>query len=340
MAAAPVAAACGGDGVDLPKDLALGTTTSSTTTSTSTTSTTAPPLLQPLTGHVHTGDPAILQRPALIIKINNIDSRPPNQARPQAGMNQADIVYEERTEGGITRFAAVFHSQDADPVFPVRSARLTDLEICAQFGRPLFANSGGNRIVMDAVHSANLVAVGHEELGNDYFYRLPDRRAPHNLATNTPRLWSVTPPGTPPPAPVFTYRPAGTPPAAYGVPANGVLVHYGGGTGAVPVEHRFDPNIGGWSRLQNGTPHLDVTGAGVAPKNLIVQFINYDGTRGVLSGEGDVWVFTAGQVVGGRWFRHDPAAPTSFVDPAGTPIALEPGRTWVLLPPPGGGTIL
>jgi hypothetical protein len=336
VAAAPVAAACGGGGDPLPKELALGTTTS---TSTSTTSTTAPPVIQPLTGLVHVQDPLVLGRPALIVKINNIDSRPPEQARPQAGLNQADVVYEERTEGGITRFAAVFHSQDADPVFPVRSARLTDIEICAQFGRPLFANSGGNRIVMDAVHSANLVAVGHEELGNDYFYRLPDRRAPHNLATSTQRLYSASPAGLAPPAPILTYRQPFTPPAG-GVPANGVQVAYGGGPGAVPVEHRFDGNINGWARIQNGTPHVDVAGVQVAPQNVIVQFIHYEGTRGVLSGEGEAWVFTGGHVVRGTWRRTEPYAPTAFIDAAGNHIGMEPGRTWILLPPPGGGVIL
>jgi hypothetical protein len=337
MAAAPVAAACGG-GDDLPKDLALGSSTT-TSTSTSTTSTTAPPVVQPLTGLVHVQDPAVLQRPALIIKINNIDSRPPDQARPQAGINQADVVYEERTEGGITRFAAVFHSLDADPVYPVRSARLTDIEICAQFGRPMFANSGGNRSVMNAVHAANVIPVGHEDLGNNYFYRLPDRRAPHNLATSTPLLYSVRPPDALPPAPILTYRQPFTPPAG-GVPANGVHVVYGGGPGSVPVEHRFDGNINGWARTQNGTPHVDVAGVQVAPQNLIVQFINYEGTRGVLTGEGEAWVFSGGHVVLARWRRTEPYAPTAFIDAAGNHIGMEPGRTWILLPPPGGGTIL
>ena len=334
LVASPVVAACGG-GDDLPKELALG----STTTSTSSTSTTTPPLLQPLTGAVHTGDPAILNRPALIIKINNIDSSGSDQARPQAGLNQADVVYEERTEGGITRFAAVFHSTDADPVFPVRSARLTDLEICAQFGQPMFANSGGNRSVMNAVHSANLIAVGHEELGNDFFYRLPDRRAPHNLATSTPLLYSVTPAGALPPAPIFTYRQPGDP-LPGGVPATGVRVEYGGGPGSVSVEHRLDPATGRWARSQKGTPHVDVAGVQVAPTNLIVQFIHYEGTRGVLSGSGAAWVFTGGQVVAGSWQRNDPVAPTSFLDAAGAPIALEPGPTWILLPPPFGGALL
>src|SRR5687768_6397590 len=77
----------------------------------------------PLTGLPRT-DEAKLARAALIVKIDNAP-----KGRPQAGINQADIVVEEGVEGGITRLAVIFHSQDpaADTVGPVRSARTTDI---------------------------------------------------------------------------------------------------------------------------------------------------------------------------------------------------------------------
>jgi Protein of unknown function (DUF3048) N-terminal domain/Protein of unknown function (DUF3048) C-terminal domain len=338
LLASPVIAACGG-GEDQAASAPTSARPSTTTSSTTTTSTTAPPPpTQPLTGLVHQGDPAVLQRPALVVKINNIDTNT-DQGRPQSGINQADVVFEERTEGGISRFAAVFQSTDADPVLPVRSARLTDLEITSMLNRPLFANSGGNRTVMGAVHAANLVPVGHEDVGNAYYYRVPGRRAPHNLASSTPALYSLTPAGSLPPAPLFTYREPGTPPAN-GVPSNGVYVEYGGGPAQAPVEYHFDPVSGGWARWQNGTPHVDTIGEQVNTPNLIVQFIQYDGTRGILTGSGEAWVFTGGQLVAGSWQRPDPNIPTAFLDSTGAPIALTPGRTWVLLPPPGGGRLL
>jgi hypothetical protein len=336
LAAAPIAAACGGKG---GADEAAAGTTSSSTTAAPTTTTTAPPPppLQPLTGIVHTGDPAVLARPALVVKINNIDTN--ETGRPQAGINQADVVFEERTEGGISRFAAVFHSTDSDPVLPVRSARYTDIEICSMLNRPLFANSGGNDHVMEAVRSANLVPVGHADVGNDYYYRVSDRRAPHNLASSTPMLYSLAPADSLPPPQMFTYRDPAAPPAG-GVPVGGVHVEYGGGPAQAPVDHLFDAAQGGWARFQKGTPHVDTAGIQVAPPNLIVQFIEYDGTTGILLGGGEAWVFTGGQLVQGSWLRPDPAVPTAFVDAAGAPIALQPGRTWVLLPPPGGATLL
>ena len=104
----------------------------------STTSTTEPPTSTSIPGSsTATGQPrgAVAQltglgveeeltHPALVIKIDNHED-----ARPQFGLNIADVVFEEIVEGNITRFAAVFHSQNADPVGPVRSARTGDFDI-------------------------------------------------------------------------------------------------------------------------------------------------------------------------------------------------------------------
>lgn len=332
LLASPVAAACGGSGGSPDAGVAAPSTTAVPPP-------TAPPVpIQPLTGMVHGGDPAILRRPALVVKVNNLDTGS-NQGRPQAGINQADVVFEERTEGGITRFAAIYHANDADPLFPVRSARMTDLDITSMLNRPLFANSGGDGSVMGAVRAANLVPIGHEDVGDQYYYRLRERRIPHNLATSTPVLYRLTPPEAEPPPPLFRYRPAGTPPVN-GEPAGGVHVQYGGGPAEAPVDHVWDPAVSGWARSQNGTPHVDTAGIRIAPQNLIVQFTNYDGTRGVLTGEGSVLVFTGGVLIRGSWHRPDPTEPTRYVDATGGEILLEPGRTWVLLPPPNGATIL
>lgn len=336
LAAAPVLSACGGgdDGDDAT------TTTEEPTTTSSSTTTTAPPLLAPLTGLPFEGDPATLQRPALIVKINNVDtSSPREQARPQAGLNEADVVFEERTEGGITRFAAVFHSTDADPVLPVRSARLTDLDITSMFNTPLFANSGGNAGVMQAVRSADLVPVGHADVGNGPYYRLSDRVAPHNLATSTQALYALAPEGMEPPPVLFKYREAGAP-ATGGEPARGVHVEYGGGTAQAPVEHEWVESEGGWARTQRGTPHVDIHDVRITPANLIVQFIPYENNRGNLGGSGEAWMFTGGRVIQGRWERPDLSQPTIWRDADGEEVLFAPGRTWILLPPPGGATLL
>jgi hypothetical protein len=168
------AAACGGGGDSTstttsaagPTSSSSSVATTTTTVAPSTTTVVGPPA--PLTGLP--GDPSLATKPVLIVKIDNHP-----EARPQAGLNQADIVYEEIVEG-ITRFAAVFQSTDAAPVGPIRSARTTDLNIFAAYGRPLIAWSGGNACG-EGRRSANIVDVGHGKLGTPgAYYCDPDRR--------------------------------------------------------------------------------------------------------------------------------------------------------------------
>jgi hypothetical protein len=98
--------------------------------------TTAVPILAPLTG-LPVASAAVVPRPAVIVKIDNASA-----AWPQSGIDQADVVYEEVVEGGTTRYLAVFQSQEANPVGPVRSVRETDADIVRPIGG-LFGYSGG-----------------------------------------------------------------------------------------------------------------------------------------------------------------------------------------------------
>lgn len=339
--ATPILVACGGGGDDEAAP-------STTTVPTSTTSTTAPPVLQPLTGLPHGGDPAILARPALVAKIDNADGPNP-LARPQAGLNQADVVFEERVEGSVTRLAAVFHSQDADPVGPIRSFRTTDLEIVSLLNFPLFAWSGANEAFAGLARGGPLVDVGFDA-ATEAYVRDRDRRAPHNLMTSTPALRQRTPAGAGPPAALFSYRAAGTP-LAGGRPVGDVLVSYGRGGGASPVNYRTDGATGTFRRFQRDTPHLDAAGVQVQVENVVIQHVEYRPTgvsdaggnpvpEAQLLGSGPVWVLSGGAIVEGTWSRASSAERTALVDAAGAPIALAPGRTWVALPEVGGTSVV
>ena len=86
-----------------------------------------------------------MNRPALVVKVSNADgSSSSHNARPQAGFNEADVVAELLTEGGVTRLALIFHSADAEDVGPVRSFRTSELDLLPSLGLPLFAYSGAN----------------------------------------------------------------------------------------------------------------------------------------------------------------------------------------------------
>lgn len=278
-------------------------------------------------------------RPALMVKIDNAP-----RARPQVGLNQADLVVEELVEGGITRFAAVFHSQDSDPVGPVRSARSTDIGIASSLQRPLFAYSGANRVFEEQVRQAPLVDVGAKAAPDRYF-RDRGRRAPYNLFSRTSALYQLAPADAVAPPAAFAYRGVGEPPAGAGM----VVVRRGTIRWAAPVEWEWDPAVGGWWRSQAGRRHVDRAGRGVAPANVIFQFVDYRDTglrdtsgavvpEAQVVGEGETWVLTGGHLVPGRWSKASAEAVTRYVDGTGADIRLAPGRTWVELAPPGAGS--
>lgn len=135
----------------------------------------APPTC-PLTGRAAPHD-VVPDRPALAIKVENAP-----EARPQTGLNDADIVFEEPVEGGYTRFIAVYQCAESPRVGPVRSGRMTDPDVLVQFGRPALGYAGGVKAVKDSIAKAGLIDVNYIVAARAYT-RDEARVAPHNLYT-------------------------------------------------------------------------------------------------------------------------------------------------------------
>jgi hypothetical protein len=349
-------AACGGGGDEtLPTTTSARPTTTAepattTTTEAPTTTTTAPPPAPtyPLTG-LPADNPLLLARPALVVKIENADSSS-QTARPQQGLNEADVVYEETVEGSITRFAAVFHSADSpNRVGPIRSFRDTDIALVSDLNHPLYAWSGAHAEWMPVARSMPVTDVGYDAVPGAYF-RDTSRKVPHNLYSTMAALYAYASPADHPPPPLFTYRTADGGLAAGARPATTLDVVFGTGPGSAPVHWQWEPSVGLWTRYQRGTPHVDDNGIQIAPQNLIIQFIDYhdsgyvDSTgatiyTGSLVGSGEAWLLTAGTVAVGTWSKTSPEAITQFTDAEGRPFELTPGRTWVILPWRGVATV-
>jgi hypothetical protein len=332
-----VTASCGGG-----HKAAKGTTTT-TTAPTTTSSTGLPANAAPLTGLPE--DAARRSRPALVVKLDNAPS-----ARPQAGLNQADIAIEEKVEDGVTRFFSIFQSQDADPVAPVRSARSTDIALVTPLNHPLFAYAGANATFQQLVNSAPLVDVGINKQPGEY-RRDPKRPpAPYNLTTSTAALYRHAPAGAQPPPPLFTYRGGGAPVTSAGAAkVAGLHIEFKGVHITTVVDWGWDPAAQVWRRGEAGTAHNDAAGQQITTKNIVVEFVNYVATNqvdtsgtivpeGKVVGAGEAWVLTGGMLVKGTWSKPSNEAVTVYADSAGSPIALTPGQTWLELPPPGTAT--
>jgi hypothetical protein len=290
--------------------------------------------LAPLTGLPdRTG--VTTSRPSLAVKIDNAPD-----ARPQAGLDVADAVFEEVVEGGVTRFIAVFHSAAPDSVGPIRSVRPMDPNIASALGG-LFAYSGGIPEFKSLLRKAPVQDVNYD-VATSAYHKEPGRPAPHNLFASPDALWKMASDKYhhPPPA-LFEYRVAGEP---FGETEAATLrIPYSQLSSA---GYTWDAPSGTWKRTQDGAPHTTVSGVQIAPENVIVQFVatrrlGYVDVSGaavsesIVVGEGDAWVLSAGRVTKGRWSKPDAATPTRYTDAAGNPVKLTPGRTWVHYVPVG-----
>ena len=290
----------------------------------------APGVLYPLTGLAVT-DPIAAGRPALAVKIDNHPI-----ARPQTGLNKADIVFEENVEG-ITRFIAVFHSEGSDPVGPIRSGRTQDIDLLSSYNKPLFAWSGGNANVTRAVNSSSLVNVGHSaSKGKGGYFRSQERKAPHNLYAQTKDLWSLAPEGAGPPPVQFTFRGDSDARPATSTPLDGAKVSMTG----LKVFWKWDAAAKNFVRFTENSrrqlePHVsdDVQ---VNSKNVVVLYATYESSaadkkspHAVTVGKGTGFVLTDGGLMEMKWERANAETPFTFTDNAGAVIRMTPGRTWI-----------
>jgi Protein of unknown function (DUF3048) N-terminal domain/Protein of unknown function (DUF3048) C-terminal domain len=313
-------AACSSSGSAHPA--AKRTTTKLATTTT----TTAPVPTAPETGLPDPGGQS-LTRPALWVKIENTPD-----ARPQAGLASADVVYEQVTEGDITRFIALFNSDVPDVVGPIRSVRVMDADVVSPLGG-IFAYSGGIPSTVALINAAPVHAVDEDAAGAAMF-RDPNKYAPHNLFGRGPQLVALGGTPVPPPA-LFQYQSSTE--QFSGDPVAVVSVGFPSG---FDVQYVYDGASNTWKRSMAGVPFVDASGTQVAPTNIVVQFVNccldgFEGARYQTVGSGDAWIFSGGQLVKGTWQRSDRNQVTQFLDGAGQPIRLNPGRTWVELAPVG-----
>lgn len=281
----------------------------------------------PLTG-IATTDAAAIARPALVVKIDNHPL-----ARPQSGLNEADIVFEENVEQ-LTRFAAIFQSGSSDPVGPIRSGRTQDVAMLGSLNRPLFAWSGGNARVTAAIAGSDLrdLSALNQQRKSAYF-RSNAKPAPHNLYSKTSSLFAFAPADAGPPPAQFTYRDEGT--VSAGDAVAGVNLSMDG----VKVAWEWDAPTQLFLRSSDGKAHRDaVDNAQVSTNNVVVLYVDYKPSPADFKspeaqtiGKGIALVFSDGKVMKATWSRTDRLQPFVLKDSAGSVVALTPGRTFVEL---------
>ena len=326
-----------------PQKTATKATTTTTRAAVTTTTTTVPGLSVPKGNCPLTDVRApggVPNRPALAVKVGN----EPYGARPQSGLNEADIVFDTPAEGFIMRYAAVYQCQNAAQIGPDRSVRWIDWHVLRQLRNPILAYAGGIGYNLNIVaglkwaHAENL-------LGNaaSAGTRTTNRVPPDNLYTSTSALYALAAPfsktyGAPPP--IFSYSaqsPAGSKPVA------SVHINFSYDT---DVSWTWDAATSSWVHSYSDGADIDaLTGAPVTATNVIVLIVRYHfgkyaesiggsgDFKSATIGSGTGYIFRNGQGVKVTWSRRFVTDPWTFVGPNNAKVALAPGRTWVELLP-------
>ncbi len=302
-----------------------------------TTTAPVPVALCPLTGTPAPGG-AVPARPALAVKIGNLTGD-----RPSAGLNQADIVFEEPVEGAITRLVAIFQCRGPSLVGDLRSARQPDAGILAQLSDPIFAHAGGIAPVLNLLSSSPLIDRNVLSGSGSTIIHPSGRYAPYSTFANTAALWALDPTDVTPPAPIFPFA---TAPPAGTVAGSGVSVHIPFSPSS-DVTWQWSAPTSTYLRSYSGAPDRLLDGTQTAATNVVVMTVqteigswveNDEGGREVVvtaTGSGPLLVLRDGAAIAGTWSRSTLTQPASLTGPGGVPITLQPGNTWVELVPAG-----
>jgi hypothetical protein len=273
-----------------------------------------------------TGRPVAADRPVLAVKIDNV--RP---ARPQTGLDQADIVYVEPVEGGLSRILAIYSAEQPRRIGPVRSARESDLELLAQYGRPGLVYSGANRTVLAAIGRAPVVDLSPGRASGAY-RRSSAQSAPHNLLVDARRL---------PERRIDSARDIGfrfgDRPEGQGTETARRTVRYG----AASTTFSWSAKRRRWNVSLDGRAATSVGAGRLAAATVIIQNtrITASDLRDSLGnrtpythtvGSGTATVLRDGVAIRARWSRPSAEDGTTFTTAGGEPLLFAAGQVWVV----------
>ena len=294
-------------------------------------------------------EPSLAQRAVTGVMIeNSVD------ARPQAGLVDAGVVFEAIAEGGITRFLALFQEAQPDYIGPIRSARPYYVRWAAGFDAA-YTHSGGSGEALALIQNLGIKDMDHGTYGNKYFDRVSNRYAPHNVYTSMARLDELrnskgyttstfTPfsrialedkkvevtTETATLAPVF---------------APATTIAFNISSPLYNTSYAYDAATNVYKRTLAGQPHTDErSGKQISPTVVVALVMTYgihpDGVHSNYAniGTGKVLIFQNGVVQEGTWTKSGDKESLSFKDSAGIDIPLQPGQTWITAIPDGRTT--
>ncbi|MDQ1628797.1 MAG: hypothetical protein QOI54_2541 [Actinomycetota bacterium] len=281
-----------------------------------------PPAPSVLSGRVGLAD-----GPLYAVKVDNT-----TRAHPQVGLTKADVVYVEQVEGGVTRLAALFSSAYPKTVGPVRSGRITDIDLLKQYGTVGLFYSGSQTRLLPKLQAAPLKLVSFDANPSGYT-RVRSRPMPYDVIGTFAELRKRAGTVSTPTKVGYTF---GAAPAG-GRPAASVSIRYP----FARVGAQWSAASKRWLLSMDGAPDLAAEGGQLGPSTLVVQYAtvrstSYRDVNGVATpltetvGSGKALIFRDGQVYDGEWKRATATEPTAYTV-AGQPAVFAPGQVWIAL---------
>jgi len=262
-------------------------------------------------------------------------------ARPQTGLQTADVVYEVPVEGSITRFVCVFSDNVPDKILPVRSGRVPFLFIQHEWDA-VFMHYGGAGTTGNHTPVSFYGHPLHDEIKIDvdglkgkwsgYYKRVSGIGAPHNVQGDPKKAQQL-----------YNYSPA-----PLGWLFSGGSAYPGDTVSEINlkmcsndpnfISYTYDPVNDVYMRFMNGKAFMSAeTGKQLTVKNIIVQYSTYLAMSGYkvwnMVGSGSADIYIGGKLIKGSWERSSADGRTIYKDDKGSQIVLRPGNTWIHISP-------
>jgi len=266
------------------------------------------------------------------------------EARPQAGLDKAKIVYEAITEGGITRFMAMYGPESAEKVGPVRSARTYYLDWCLEYDC-FYSHVGGNLDALQLIPKLGIKDLDQFKYGTQAYWREAEqgKATEHTMFTNTDKLYKIAENNGWSMSSDYTSLEFKTEaPLEQRPELSSVIIDFSGP--AYKVKWTYDKASNNYLREMADEPHNDLlTNKQLTAKNVIVQEvqrwnapteINEEGWAMKTVGTGNAKIFIDGKVIDGTWKKTNQEARTKYYGTDGKELSFNPGNSWICIVPP------
>lgn len=268
--------------------------------------------------------PETAKRPILGVMIENSE-----EARPQTGLDSAGIVFEAVTEGGITRYLALYQEDMPLAVGPIRSIRPHFLDWLMGFDASI-AHVGGSAEALDLNDSRNTKSLSQFKYDKPY-YRDDSREAPHDMYARTKDLRALQDELKHKTSkfdqiPRKSDSPGGEPDSASPA-APKVTIDFS--FPSFVAEFRYDTVTNSYTRYLAGEPHIDnATKKPITVKNVVVLITGRQENGVNAIGNGEALVFMDGKVTKVKWQKSSYKVRIKIIDRDNSQVPLNRGDSW------------